>query len=165
MLSMGNIKVPTTGWQLRVALHRAFCSGSRWTLALALVWGFTSQPPGKVFLFLQRRWPVCRGPDLLWFDPQFLLFYFLGISSQSSSNPSTFSFKFLALIFHITKFFLVYLIVPFVFSCILSLFQEGNISSYIYGYLQFFLNKISSVSFKSLQPITFLQFAYLFFFK
>lgn len=52
--------------------------------------------------------------------------------------------------FHIKNLFLVYLIVPFISSCILSLFQEGNILSYFYGYLYFFINKIFSVAFKFL---------------
>ena len=52
--------------------------------------------------------------------------------------------------FHIKNLFLVYLIVPFISSCILSLFQEGNILSHFYGYLYFFVNKIFSVSFKFL---------------
>ena len=43
--------------------------------------------------------------------------------------------------FHIKNLFLVYLIVPFISSCILSLFQEGNILSHFYGYLYFFVNK------------------------
>ena len=54
-----------------------------------------------------------------------------------------------ALVFHIKKLLLVYLIVPFIFSCTLSLFQEDNILSCFYGFF-FFVNSISSASFKFL---------------